>query len=80
MVCSLLPKDLTLRPYQHRVIILKTLSPKQSMYRNSGSEEEGFKGFGHNVHGGHLGHVTETIFTNSCNPFPRRLHENFGLD
>ena len=25
-------------------------------------------------HGGHLGHVTRTIYTNFCSPFRRRLH------
>ena len=31
-------------------------------------------------HGGHLGHVTETIFINSCPSFPRRLHIKFDTD
>ena len=31
-------------------------------------------------HGGHLGHVTWTIYTNICSPFPRRLHIKFGFD
>ena len=31
-------------------------------------------------HGGHLGHVTWTIYTNFCFPFPRRLHIKFGFD
>ena len=30
--------------------------------------------------GGHLGHVTWTIYTNFCSPFPRRLHIKFGFD
>ena len=31
-------------------------------------------------HGGHLGHVTWTIFTNSLLPCQRRLHMKFGYD
>ena len=30
--------------------------------------------------GGHLGHVTWTIYINFCSPFPRRLHIKFGFD
>ena len=29
--------------------------------------------------GGHLGHVTWTIYTNFGSPFPRRLHKNLPL-
>ena len=31
-------------------------------------------------HGGHLGHVTWTIYINFLSPFPRRLHIKFGFD
>ena len=31
-------------------------------------------------HGGHLGHVTETIFINLCPSFPRWLHVKFDFD
>ena len=31
-------------------------------------------------HGGHLGHVTWTIYINSLSPLPRRLHIKFGFD
>ena len=31
-------------------------------------------------HGGHLGHVTSTIYINFCSPFPMRLHIKFGFD
>ena len=31
-------------------------------------------------HGGHLGQVTWTIYTNFRSPFPRRLHIKFGFD
>ena len=34
--------------------------------------------YGH--HGGHLGHVTWTIYTNFRSPFSRRLHIKFGFD
>ena len=30
--------------------------------------------------GGHLGHVTWTIYINFRSPFPRRLHIKFGFD
>ena len=30
-------------------------------------------------HGGHHGHVTWTIYTNFCYPFPMMLHVKFGL-
>ena len=30
--------------------------------------------------GGHLGHVTWTIYINILEPFPRRLHMKFGFD
>ena len=31
-------------------------------------------------HGGHLDHVTWTIYINFFSPFLRRLHMNFGFD
>ena len=31
-------------------------------------------------HGGHLGHVTLTIYINFLSPFPRMLHMKFGFD
>ena len=37
------------------------------------------KGFTMYGRGGHLGHVTLTIYTNFGSPFPRRLHINFAL-
>ena len=30
--------------------------------------------------GGHLGHVTWTIYINFSSPYPRRLHIKFGFD
>ena len=30
-------------------------------------------------HGGHLGHVTWTIYTNFCSPIPMSLHMKFGF-
>ena len=30
--------------------------------------------------GSHLGHVTKMPRTNSCSPYPRRLHLEFGFD
>ena len=43
-------------------------------------EEDFFKVFTLYGHGGHLGHVTWTIYTNFGSPFPRRLHIKFGFD
>ena len=49
--------------------------------RPAGSgEEDFFKVFTIYGHGGHLGHVTWTIYTNFRSPFPRRLHIKFGFD
>ena len=31
-------------------------------------------------HGGHLGHLTWTIYINFHSPFPTRLHIKFGFD
>ena len=39
-----------------------------------------FKGFCIYSHGGHLGHVTMTIFTNFHSPFLIMLHTKFGFD
>ena len=50
-------------------------------HRTSGSGEEYFfKVFTIYGHGGHLGHVTWTIYINCYYPFPRRLHIKFGFD
>ena len=43
-------------------------------------EEEFLKVFTINGHGGHLGHVTWTIYINFRSPFPTRLHIKFGFD
>ena len=43
-------------------------------------EKNSFKGFYHKKHGGHLGHVTWTIYRNFSSPFTRRLHMKFGFD
>ena len=49
--------------------------------RTSGSGEEDFlKVFTIYGHGGHLGHVTWTIYIKFRSPFPRRLHIKFGID
>ena len=45
--------------------------------RPAGSGEEVFT---INGRGGHLGHVTWTIYINFRSPFPRRLHIKFGFD
>ena len=47
----------------------------------SGSGEDDFlKVFTIYVHGGHLGHVTWTIYIKFCSFFPKRLHIKFGID
>ena len=49
----------------------------------AGSGEEDFLRFLPYIcdgHGGHLGHVTWTIYTNFRSPFPRRLNIKFGFD
>ena len=50
------------------------LHAKFQDHRTSGSGEEDFlKVFTIYGRGGHLGHATWTIYTNSGSPFPRRL-------
>ena len=57
------------------------LRTKFQDHRTSGSGEEDFlKVFTIYGHGGHLGHVTRTIYTNFGSAFPRRLHIKFGFD
>ena len=48
-------------------------------HRTSGSGEEDFLRFIYG-HGGHLGHVTWTIYINFLSPLPRRLHIKFDFD
>ena len=56
------------------------LHAKFQDHRTSGSGEEDFsKVFTVYGHGGHLGHVTLTIYINFRSPFPRRLHIKFGF-
>ena len=57
------------------------LQAKFQDHRTSGSGEEDFlKVFTIYGRGGHLGHVTWTIYINFLYPFPRRLHMKFGFD
>ena len=49
-------------------------------HRTSGSGEDFFKVFTIYGRGGHLGHVTWTIYTNFRSPFPRRLHIKLSFD
>ena len=45
------------------------------------SGEEDFKSlFPINIHGGHLGYVTWTIYIDFCFPFLRMIHMKFGFD
>ena len=56
------------------------LHAKFQNHRPSGSGEEDFKGFlVFNSHGGHLGHVTLTIYINFHSPFLKIL-KTFGFD
>ena len=57
------------------------LHAKFQDHRTSGSgEEDFFKVFTIYGHGGHLGHVTWTIYISFRSPFPMRLHIKFGFD
>ena len=57
------------------------LHAKFKDHGTSGSgEEDFFKVFTIYGHGGHLCHVTWTIYINFRSPFPRRLHLKFGFD
>ena len=57
------------------------LHAKFQNHRPSGSGEEDFlKVFAIYSHGGHLGNVTLTIYTNFHCPFLTMLHIKFGFD
>ena len=57
------------------------LHAKFQTYRPSGSGEEDFKTFfAIYSHGGHLGHVTWTIYINFYSHFLWMLHMKFGFD
>ena len=63
---------------------LQSLMLHALMFQNhwpSGSGED-FKAVFFSIysHGGHLGHVTLTIYINFLSPFPRMLHMKFGFD
>ena len=52
----------------------------QNHWPSGSGEEVFFKGFSIYSNGGHLGHVTLTIYINFLSPFPRMLHMKFGFD
>ena len=56
------------------------LHAKFQDHRISGSGEEDLMVFTIYGRGGHLGHVTWTIYTNFGSPFPRMPHIKFGFD
>ena len=57
------------------------LYAKFQSHRPSGSGDEDFNVFFYFYsHGGHLGHVTWTIYTDFGSPFPRMLIIKFGFD
>ena len=49
-------------------------------HRTSGSSRRFLKVFTIFGHGGHLGHVTWTIYINFPSPFPMRLYRKFGIE
>ena len=56
------------------------LHTKPQGHLSFGSGEEDFwRVFTKFGHGGHLGHVTQTLQTNFRSPIPLRLHMKFGL-
>ena len=55
------------------------LNAKFQDHRTSGSGEEHFLKVS-TIYGGHLGHVTWTVYINFHSPFTRRLHIKFGFD
>ena len=55
------------------------LHAKFQNHRPSGSGED-FKMFAIYSHGGHLGHLTWTIYINFRSPFLRMPHMHFGFD
>ena len=56
------------------------LHAKFQDHRTSGSGEKYLFFFTIYGHGGHLGHVTWTIYINFCSPFPKMLHKIFCYD
>ena len=56
------------------------LHAKFQNHRPPGSEEEVLKVFAIYCHGGHLGHMTLTIYANFQSPFLTMLHVKFGFD
>ena len=56
------------------------LHAKFKDHRPSGSEGRFLKVFAINSHGGHLGHVTLTIYTNFHSPFLMMRHIKFDFD
>ena len=49
-------------------------------HRTSGSGEDFLKVLTIYGHGGHLGHMTWTIYIKFRSPFPRRFNIKFGFD
>ena len=56
------------------------LHAKFQNHRTSGTGKGDLKVFTIYGHGGHLGHVTCTIYINFLSHYPRRLHMKFGID
>ena len=82
LVFELGDKTLTLSPMENLMVKCNLmLHAKFQNHMPSGSGEEDFlkKDFAIYSHGGHLGHVTLTIYTNFRSPFLRMLHMKFGF-
>ena len=56
------------------------LHTKSQGYQPFGSGEDFWRVFTIYGHGGHLGHVTKTIWTNFCSPIIRRLHIKYEIN
>ena len=56
------------------------LHAKFQSHRPSGSGKDFLRFFAIYSHGGHLGHVTWTIYTDFRSPFLRMLHMKFEFD
>ena len=59
---------------------MKVLEPEYILLHAKFHDHRSFKVFTIYGRGGHLGHVTWTIYINFRSPFPTRLHIKFGYD
>ena len=64
--------------YIHFVELLSLML--HAKFQNHRPSAAFLKSFGIYSHGGHLGHVTLTIYINFHSPFLKMLHTKFGFD